>query len=573
MSEGTPLIGLYFPLDHKYFYHANRYSGQSRVRLVTHTPQELVHHIDSAFSFNSKTTMKSKYAEILVYIVNQLDTRIQEQSPLMNFNLYHQVPANFLIFVYDDQTHEIALQYQVRQFCPNWVPICLVRGSYIPRLKLCKSIWTKQLKEGRRDFYSFRACYFGSLFHPYWEGVQYWLQHVPFLWSYGSRDLANLRVPFMFAKAHNLTFDSVAKDSGKHCFYGELYRNEPIDGQESVDEIPSAGSFGRVIGYHVSYTKEVEALVPWKLRSIIRPFNTAVWLLSAAVLASVLAVGLKRTFAQEPVAATALAIVAPVGNYFSPSVMIRGTNFWFAAWSLAVGLLNTYYRNQIHNISIKPTIHLADLSVEQLLRLNYTLNVNFQQYGFLKSLRNKFVNATSITCTHARHMCTMEKALVDTSIITDGTTENEKLASFKPNGRSLHLVTEEMTASLQVVGQLTGLNILMTMEKIFKYEAWWIFRNMPNGDIVIQTVEKLRSAGLIEYWENVETSAHTREIKFRSRYYNGLGFREKHQKSVDGTLSDSLVLESFCILLYSICISTFVFAMEFFTDWLQGFKK
>ena len=168
-------------------------------------------------------------------------------------------------------------------------------------------------------------------------------------------------------------------------------------------------------------------------------------------------------------------------------------------------------------------------------------------------------------------MYTVERALLDASTFVDGATEKEKMASFMPTGRSLYLVMTEMTAPMRELGKLMGLNILMTTEKVFQHEGWLIFQDMPNGDVVMETFEEMRATGFIEYWERVEAFALIRLEKFVKRSYKRLGSTGTYWKAADGTLNDSLVLESFCVLLNSTCVSVFVFFMELFKNRLQPF--
>ena len=369
MGQGTPLITLYYPFGEKCYYQPTRHSGQCKVRMVVPRSQESVQHIDSAFSHNDRTTMVRKLHELLLYIVGYSNMRVQEHSPLMSLSLYHEVPDNFLVIVYNEGNHGITLQYQVRRFCPEDIPICLVRGSYIPKPNHGKMTWAIQLKQGRKDFHGFRICYFAELPYNSWKDIQRWLQLGPFAQSYMHPGYPSLQIASIFAHAHNFSFYSVVPNNEANRCYGELYRNIPILDEDLANAVSIEVAFGRAVSCHVLYTKEVEALIPWKLQNIVTPFTTVVWLLLAVVLTTVVMLGVKQANAQESVTTTALTILAPLGNYLSPSVIIRHAKFWFAAWSLAVGLLNAHYRNQVHSISIKPSIHVADLSIAELLRV------------------------------------------------------------------------------------------------------------------------------------------------------------------------------------------------------------
>ena len=322
MREGIPLITLYYPFDEKYFYQPIRHSGQCKVRMVVQRSHERVRHIDSSFSHNNKATMVRKLHELLLYIVDYSNIGVKENSPLMSLSLYHEVPNNFLVIVYDERNHGMTLQYQVRRFCPKDVPICLVRGSYIPKPDHGKMTWAVQLKQGRKDFHGFRICYFAGLPYYSWKDIQHWLQRGPFAQSYTNPGYPSLQIASIFANAHNFSFDSRVTNGKTNCSYGRLYRNAPIFFNELGDAISIQIALGRAVGYHVLYTKEPEALIPWRLQSIVTPFTATVWLLSAVVLATVVVVGMKPTNAQESVTTTALAIVEPLGNYFSPSVSL-----------------------------------------------------------------------------------------------------------------------------------------------------------------------------------------------------------------------------------------------------------
>ena len=212
---------------------------------------------------------------------------------------------------------------------------------------------------------------------------------------------------------------------------------------------------------------------------------------------------------------------------------------------------------------------MADLSIAELLRLNYTLQVTPQSHKSLRGTQSKFVDSKILTRGHVPNMYKMEKALLDTSAVSDELTEFEKLARFMPSARNLYLAMEETIALVGEICKVTSVNILVTTEAVFQQEAWWVFQNMPNVDMALETFEKVRSIGLIEYWANVETFAIVRKVKTVKQVNEGLGLTRKDLKERDGSLNDGLVFESFCVLLYCICFSTCVFALEFFTHCFQ----
>ena len=554
-------------IDHSFdrnVYHSNHYSEQCRVRLVFSPMKQTGSSIKYSFLKGRHTKLSNRNAEIVLFLVPKVYAFAHAQSFVDSLSAYRHAPYNVVLLTYDDKTYQIPEQYLFRRLCPETQPVCLINGSYRQELvNVPIHTWKRWLKRDRNDLHGSRVCFVDGGEDFAWESIQDEMQRATFSELHQYPMLPEFAVALILAKANNFTFDSVATHTSQICMNGELYPFTVMHSWETGrDSIVVATNCA--IGFSACYTKEVDTLVAWRLPSVLLPFTAAVWLLLAVLLGSAILLGCTQNSAREPAFMTALAIVAPVGNYHAPSVINRKRNLWYPIWVLTIGFIHGCYRNEMHSIFIKPDIHLTEYSVQQLLELNYTLHVRADLYEEYKMIHNngyKTSNAGNNSGINPTHMYTMEEALLDSAFILGEETQPEAVARLISSERALYLAKTVHVPSLREIGKAIGFNIMLTKETMFRRQVWWALRNMPNEDVVAETLEQVRMAGFVDYWGNVRKRVNDLVDKTVIEDLRPPG---NGPNQTFGSLKESLALESFCVLMYGITVAVFYFAVEFF---------
>ena len=104
-------------------------------------------------------------------------------------------------------------------------------------------------------------------------------------------------------------------------------------------------------------------------------------------------------------------------------------------------------------------------------------------------------------------------------------------------------------------------------DRLFPVPTWWMFNFLPNSDVIAAVFEAIFQSGLYGRWTGVFGNlvkgyrVSLQKASLDSLMASG---RFKLVTSFEGTLADSMIRESFWLLVYCLTLASLLFALELY---------
>ena len=137
------------------------------------------------------------------------------------------------------------------------------------------------------------------------------------------------------------------------------------------------------------------------------------------------------------------------------------------------------------------------------------------------------------------------------------------------SSRAAVVITEGEQDNYHVMAPMWGYDVVFVQERFLTLPVWWSFSNVERGSLLAYTVELLKQAGLIAYfdalheskWSEVVEASAKREVLEEDESH-GIDAHETADGFPTVTLEDSLVRESLMPLLYGTAAATLALVGE-----------
>ena len=325
--------------------------------------------------------------------------------------------------------------------------------------------------------------------------------------------------------------------------------------------------------YKIIYAQDMTShMHPTRLQSLSRPIHTTVWLLTAiAIMAIALtmkligwtASHLKRerdeSFNWQTILLTILSTFVSQNFQSKLGELLR---WFYMTWVIAILFLIAAYNEVVESLTTVPQVYNADLTLEDLIAMNFSTGiVSWHEYNQI--LKNAPRDRMELELTRQMHgnAPTREPGL-------------QEIVEFWKRPRPMHVVNGLSSLRyFQIVLSRLGRNMFLSRENVFAKQIWWSFDNMPNSDVVVETFGRLRDAGIELHWEKVYHDGQSARMERMLQTEDDLLLPYASVEDSDGNLSDSLVRESFCLLVYGMITACLALVWEFRRSIIQGVRQ
>ena len=396
---------------------------------------------------------------------------------------------------------------------------------------------------------------------------------------------ADLQVPIMLAEHFNFTFstyrDHILEDMGDgsnlgalFCRVGAFTHGDGFAQSDDVEGLALSIFFEGFSYFNAFYTDDDGddlSPIPFKLKTLMLPADRVIWALLVVTIVLVSVLAAVKLCAKDLVG-VAFSITLPLSGQTS----LFGNNaetelkVWYSAWILLTFLLGTEYTNVVQSLTTVPKRTPGKLTFRELMEKNFTIgDISQTDYNRVWGGR-VFSTAFSDSRIQSRSglFRLEEKLLPHLRVCQGGVLSTVYVQSFYKEIRTMGIVHESVRdLNIPLIAALAGRKIHESPDVLFSTAAWWVFNFLPNTDVLAIKFGCIFQSGLYRYWSSVEKNRLTHElVKMRTRT---LEFMMKTSDFVwatgfDGTLADSMIRESFCLLIYGIMIATLVCAFEYF---------
>ena len=207
------------------------------------------------------------------------------------------------------------------------------------------------------------------------------------------------------------------------------------------------------------------------------------------------------------------------------------------------------YTNVISSLAIVPRVLPGKLTAQELLDQNYTAKyVDIQSYKVMNAM--VVFTANIWTRSEQQRIAKLQKRLFESikpkNLMPEPVSKSELVEFY--GDKSMEIMDEStLNGWIQAMAGITGRDFYVCDEKLFQIQKYIYFDSLPNSDVAFETYKRLTDAGFVPYWR---ATAITHLERYLTLMPIQLAKDEgiyRPSKSVDGTLLDSLVLESFYV--------------------------
>ena len=390
--------------------------------------------------------------------------------------------------------------------------------------------------------------------------------------------LANMQIPYLLSQKLNMTYMLVTKSEVSQSFFGarmERCRKGKIN--TSTRPSPTRENSGSAhsqsmvdfTSFRVVYTAKVELVKPAELKTLSIPAQPSVWYLLIASI--VLVAGTAMALTKSTDVGNAIFVFAtPLIGQTVPTeaygqVRLR---FFFAVWVLLGALImSATYTNVISSLAVVPRVLPAKHTIEALLDQNYTAKyVDIETYNVMTAM---IVITANIMTRSQQRVAKLQKRLFESirpeNLMHESVPMTVLVDFYANDARSSMEIMDERALQgwIQAMVEITGRDFYVCDEKLFRLPKYIYFDSLPNSDVAFETYKRLTDAGFVSYWRATGTTHLERYLTLMPIQLAKDEGVLRPSKPVEGTLLESLVNESFYVLLYGIVSALFAFNVEY----------
>ena len=382
------------------------------------------------------------------------------------------------------------------------------------------------------------------------------------------------------ARANNFTFDTVDDDNSESmrpyeycrrgtiatrtalvCFYAE-YEPECTYERKGLNEF---------MYFSTLTTSELSSHQPYKLSSL----TTPVTIIAAGTLFSfTLSIGI-------------LFIVEAKNRDVSGALLLASSSFWvqatsanrplrtlvhvYVTWLLLCTLISIIYSNLLQSALIVPITQPRKSSFDEMVHQNFSFSstMDVAVRGLAGLINGQFYPV-------ARNGTELARAaeIIEKERILGGQVQWAEFSEISQNmGQQLLGISESQKMALVEESRLRnkyaslmkilGFNVIIGEERFFNLPYFWDFQ-VEKSHLLLSSLERLKSAGIEDYLMGQD---HSMSDKLSRDIIMGENMWSKEKAGEDSGsvgLNDSIVLEAFVLLGYSVTICVVSLQLELF---------
>ena len=539
----------------------------------------------------SASSLKSSYPwrfnrerEIVVFLVEAKSPADQiafKPSPWGCFQ-----PLNILVFLYTqgEQGLNLSKLVVVPRPCNNGHLLChhVDYNSRLQQTIMPESYQqiVNKLRKLRTDFQGRNVLYFG-VSTPYgwkWEEIQILAASDRFRYPHKAPEYAEMQVPLILRERFNFTFRVTVPErfgfngffpyTCKHGAFGKGISYDQKDDQEGTGLNLWLDRFVHLRAFYTTTDDAELSPSPYKLMSMVLPADALVWALLLMAVIIVWTTTIAVNWSAKDYLGLGFATACPLaGQTFPCGGNESKFKFWFSFWIFLAFVLSTEYTNYMKSLTTLPQRQRGVLSVGELLARNFTM-------GYISQAEYQDVEA-SMSYSGTRWEFGTSLHEMETKILSrlkvpqedSGWVTMEYTQEFYSQPRVMGVGREDsVKLNLPIIARLAGRSIHESPDELFRRPQWWFFNHMPSSDVVGETFRSIQNAGLYTYWQRAVDKATERIIQEQQEQSleilqkeDGLEFKTE----LGGTLADTMIRESLCLLLYGLFTAFMIWLVEY----------
>ena len=333
------------------------------------------------------------------------------------------------------------------------------------------------------------------------------------------------------------------------------------------------------------FFRKTTTLDPSGLSSLLSPFSeraAALILLSLSVCAAMILL-LLSVNSRGVATAAFMTFSGLIGKTVNLSGSSRPLLWFYTMWLFLVSFVAMTYTNILQSIVVVPGFRSNGLTFQEMLASNFTFKSNGSKW--MRSAADR-LNATRRNVGQMNKTTSIldqEKTLAKLVMNLDWSRFSSLMTLVESSAeasKSAVLVGSETENEYEKMGRILGLDAIIGQERFFSFLYWWSFGEVERGSLLAKSVELLKQFGFVTYF--LQLSQYKAEEQVQARAQEDFieskrmcGMPENDVSSVEFSLplSDSLITESFLLLLYGISIATVACMGEMFTRILVNFLR
>ena len=207
-----------------------------------------------------------------------------------------------------------------------------------------------------------------------------------------------------------------------------------------------------------------------------------------------------------------------------------------------------------------PRVLASKQTLEELLDKNYT--PKYVPPRIYKEMRHRITSVSQ-----SQKIYGVQKRLFDSikpeSLQKGAVAMATMLDFYTKDPKPMTMMSNEMlTGWLPAMTEVTSRNFYICDEQLIRLPLYIYFETMPNSDVAFETYKQLTEAGIVSYWQAVEKINDDGLAALVAKDDAKAEGIWRPAKPIEGTLLDSLVLESFYVFLHGVTCATVALVVE-----------
>ena len=229
---------------------------------------------------------------------------------------------------------------------------------------------------------------------------------------------------------------------------------------------------------------------------------------------------------------------------------------FYSIWLLVTGVISMIYTNILQSYIVVPQIQYSGISFEDMIKQDYAFQSDDWKWIKTVSSDDHYQAAGS--------MSKMEKLLSERvshrdKYLKPGTDLNEFMSQYSEASKTVIVETEAETEVYRLASKAAGWDMIVGTEQFFTIPMWWYFGRIERASLLAKSVESLKDAGLVDYFQQLC------ESKFRKALAASVSISTVDRGMYEWirvSLEDGLIGESFVLFLYGITMAIAGFLIE-----------
>ena len=405
-----------------------------------------------------------------------------------------------------------------------------------------------------------------------WEGK--WKKiytEFSFRTAYSNKDSSFVGVLHAFVSIHNLTFDiDNDVDQKQVDVVGNLILMSTsfsmMVAPVGLADIPIV-SLERFGHYRTVYFATGGQQEPFLVSSLIAPFSDifAVLIMCGLSLCVAVILTIFSNKSLQLFEAALLTLLGHIGTEWKTRGMSNAKlSLFYTVWLLLTSrIISTMYTNVLQSITIVPQIRYNGLTFEEMIERNFTFES--AQADWMK----KFSAGTQrnmLSCELGKESILQKEKLLAARLIDSKETSTWKIyiENHSEDRLLAEMVSEETEEYYKLSSSIHGWDAVFGKELFYNLPAWWSYQFVERGSLLAHSMELSKQVGLVDHFDKLYLRLHLKRIE--ADVYSEMTTYEIADRMNKGilpiTFDDSLLLESFCVLLYGASVSTLCFFAE-----------